>query len=398
LPRLDVSQETSDEATLPEAVRHARAIGAMSSREAKRIYGVGFRTWQRCRDGELEAWVPSRGGRSLAQDTVDRILASVAQTPQLNTVDRAAQLRIRTETVQKVLARHGLSRLTARLVHAGFKVDVVQPLATARKRRLLATSPGALTCIDYKAFGVVRGSGGSPSIKICGCVVVDHLTAYGTVKLSPLEDAIGAREALAYHLKRIPFACTGGILLSDNGACFTSDEFMEECARAHMQQRTTRYNHPWSNGKVEALNKTLKQQCFPAICSGVVHSLDDLQVLVDTWMWHYNHERAHSSWINKGLPPHVFWEHWRDTPGKPLDKLATLGLVRERDLPYTRVMGTNLTGEQILSQPFRTDHRVPPVLIIDYNLKEAQDGKQFSRFVPFKQRYSDPGKNVTLAK
>lgn len=93
LPGRDLKRVTEcDEKTLPEAVRHARAIGAMSSREAKRIYGVGFRTWQRCRDGELEAWVPARGGRSLAQDTVDRILASVAQTPQLNTVDRAAQL------------------------------------------------------------------------------------------------------------------------------------------------------------------------------------------------------------------------------------------------------------------------------------------------------------------
>jgi transposase InsO family protein len=371
----------------------------MSSRQAKRIYGVGFRTWQRCRDGELEAWVPTRGGRSLSQGTVQGILDSVKELPNLNTVDRAARLGIRTETVQKVLARYGLNRLVPRLVHAGYKVDVVQPLASARKRRVLATAPGALTCIDFKAFGVVRGGGNSPSVKVCGCVVVDHFTAYGTCLLAPEEDKVAAAAALRWHVERTPFKQSGGILLSDNGLAFQSDEFVSTCAALGLQQRTTRYNHPWSNGKVEALNKTLKQQCFPAICTGVVRDLDALQLLLDSWMHHYNTQRAHTSWINRGLPPFAVYSNYESTSGTRLERLAKLGLVKERDLPYTRVMGTNFGGEQLLSEPIKPDRGVPPVLIIDYNIKDQESGKALSRFVPFRRNAAEGGKsNVTLAK
>ena len=70
-------------------------------------------------------------------------------------------------------------------------------------------------------------------------------------------------------VERAPFR-TNGFLLSDNGAQFCNREFIKACTDLGLIFRTTHRNSPWSNGKVEALNKTLKYQCLPVICQSYV--------------------------------------------------------------------------------------------------------------------------------
>lgn len=382
-----------DAQAVSEAERHAACIREMSYRTARGQYRIGYSTWRAIKAGVLTGWVPTRGGRSLPQETIDRILASVKAAPEWNTLIRSSKLGVRTETVQKVLAGLGLSKSPGRLRYAGYQVDVVHPLAAARLRRILPSAPGTLTAIDFKAFGMVRGSTESAQVKVCGCVVIDHFTGFGTVFLHPAEDAEAAAAGLRRHVARLPWAARG-IILSDNGLAFLSDEFMAACADMGLAQRTTRYNHPWSNGKVEAFNRTLKTQCFPAICTGIVRDLKQLQVLVDVWLESYNSERAHTGWINKGLPPLVLYDRWLKAPGDNMAKLEHLGLVTPAELPFIRVMGTDKTGLRALAAPARDKRGLPPVFIIDHNPKDT--GKATSKFRPF--RVDKHKSNVTLAK
>lgn len=382
-----------DAAAVSEAERHAACIKAMSYRAARSQYRIGYATWRSIKAGKLTGWVPTRGGRSVAQETIDAVLESVKGAPEWNTLIRAQKLGIRTETVQKILTRLGLGRSPARLRFAGYQVDVVHPLAAARLRRILPSAPGTLTAIDFKAFGMVRGGGDSTQVKVCGCVVIDHFTGFGTVLLHPAEDAEAAAAGLRRHVARLPWPARG-IILSDNGLAFLSNEYMETCADLGLAQRTTRYNHPWSNGKVEAFNRTLKQQCFPAICTGVVQDLKQLQVLLDVWLQYYNAERAHNGWLNKGLPPLVLYDRWLKAPGDDMSKLEHLGLVTPAELPFIRIMGTDKTGLKVLAAPAKDKRGLPPVFIIDHNPEEK--GKRKSTFRPY--RVDKSKSNVTLAK
>ena len=312
-------------------------IRNLSSREAQRRHGVGFRSWQRIRTDQR--YCPRRTTDARAEaERVETILASVAKAPHLNTVDRARRLQISTKIVHRILKDAGLTKLNARLQHAGYKVEVLRPLQVARMRRIVAAYPGALTHIDYKTFGFLRGSTRQAGFRVGGYVVVDTLTAFATLKLARSTGALEAVQALEKHRKNAPFDLEG-IIFSDNGKDFLSDAFVQYCAQMRWFQRTTKVNHPWSNGKVEALNKTLKYQCFPAIQYADLDTLDELERVTDEWMKYYNHRRAHNGHANRGLPPGAFFDLWKRTSGTHVEKLVELGLIKLDDEWSLRMMG-----------------------------------------------------------
>lgn len=339
----------------------ATAIKKMSYRDAQERYHIGYTRWKRIQDGREDHFAPHRGGRPLSLEIAQKILQSVNEMPHWNTAIRATQLSVRLETLQKFLTDRGLSRLNQRLEYAGFKVETPEPLRAARQRRILATYPGAYTAIDFKTFGILRRDNHQTETRISGCVVVDHFTGFATVLLDQQQTTSLAIDTIESHISAAPFT-PRGILLSDNGSPFLAEEFIGYCQKRGFIQRTTRYNHPWSNGKVEALNKVLKYQCFPAICAGHVDSIETMQRLVDTWMMYYNSSRAHSGWINKGLPPLVLYSLWERTKGTRLEKLTLMGLIKEADIENLRAMG-DLEGRG--SNKLQDKHGTPLALVIE---------------------------------
>lgn len=348
-------------------VAPTEVIKRLSFRAAKARFHIGYETWRAIRSGELDNWEPHAGGRPVDASKVSTILDSVSSAPHWSTVERARRLGIRTETVQSVLARRGLSRLTARLSHAGYAVDVVRPLAVARKRRIVAAAPGVYTCIDFKTLGVVGRLGKSKAVTVGGCVVVDQLTGFGTVLLCERADAQAACAGVEKHRQGAPFPVRG-LVLSDNGQAFLSDAFTGYLAQLGFVQRTTRFNHPWSNGKVEALNRTLKYQCMPPLVSGAVNDLAHLQALVDAWMQWYNEKRSHTGWINRGLPPTALWELWQKAEGGDVERLLALGILKPEDAGKVRVMGANKLGMPLSDVRLAEDGR--PFAFV---LEDAED-------------------------
>jgi transposase InsO family protein len=45
----------------------------------------------------------------------------------------------------------------------------------------------------------------------------------------------------------------------DRGEIFRAHSFELACAQNHIQHRLTRPYHPWTNGQVERMNRTLKE-------------------------------------------------------------------------------------------------------------------------------------------
>ena len=383
-------QENTDEKN--ELTRHAGQIKQLSFRAAKRLYHVSYETWRAIKDGERDSWRPDKrnGDQEGAQKRRERVLASVQELPHLNTQERAKRLGYSARDVQTILKDAGATKLNSRLQFAGYKVEVLRPLEVARQRRVVATRPGSLLHADFKTFGVVRGGESGAQRWIRGCIIIDSFTSYAIVHLCEHQETVDAIAAFDKWMRTAPIeAC--GFVLTDNGLCFTGGKWEEYLFDLGLQPRTTRSNHPWSNGKVEALNKTLKYQCFPAICTSESLSAETLELLTDRWMLYYNSHRVHTGHMNRGLPPLALYELWRKSPGDYVEKLVHLGLISLDEMSRVRYMGSSQrsAGEQRLREV--TNGADPDDICSGQPLAFVVEGKSFSSYQPCDSLTFPPG-------
>lgn len=327
---------------VPDDSAPTEEIKRLTFRAARAKYHLSYERWKRIKQGKLTEWQPYLGG-GVPEADVAEILDSVRAYPSWNTRQRAASLKKRTETVQRVLVGKGLSKLNARLKYAGYQVDIVQPLARARQHRVLAAGPGVYACVDFKRLGAIRrldpGDRQKKSQLFSGLQCVDAYSGFASVFICESQDSAAATAGFVHFREQLPYEAKG-LVLSDNGLPFLSDDFVGYLRTNGFVQRTTQFNHPWSNGKVEAFNRTLKYQAMPALVAAGVKGYAEAQGWMDKWMHFYNYKRAHTGWINRGLPPAAVIERWQKTPGDTFAKLAALGHIKQDEVNRTRVMGS----------------------------------------------------------
>ena len=71
-----------------------------------------------------------------------------------------------------------------------------------------------------------------------------------------------------------------------------------------IEHTTTKAYSPQTNGMCERFNKTMKQEFFDtAMRKKIYTELEDLQLDLDIWLEHYNHERPHSGKYCYGKTP-----------------------------------------------------------------------------------------------
>ena len=80
-------------------------------------------------------------------------------------------------------------------------------------------------------------------------------------------------------------------LINDNGSQFISHEFKKLLHRLEIQQVFTRRNHPQTNGKIERLNGTVKQE---AIRPNSPQSYQEAWDVLNDYSYQYNHQRLHA--------------------------------------------------------------------------------------------------------
>jgi transposase InsO family protein len=260
---------------------------------------TGYRLWSRYQAGGWSALadrppVPKRQPRRLTPELEQRILAA-REYAKAGPVIVAGQLGLPASTVWKVLRRYGVSRL-ARPQRG--------PLVRYERER-----PGELVHVDIKRLGrfwtvgkAILGDGLQRSRQagwqFVHLAVDDHSRlAYAEIlpTESPADCVAFLRRAHAWYAER---GITIERVLSDNGNGYRSFAWRDACAELGITRRYTRPRRPQTNGKAEALVKTLLREWayrFAYPTSG-----HRARALPGYLRW-YNHHRPHSSL--GGRPP-----------------------------------------------------------------------------------------------
>lgn len=254
---------------------------------------TGYRLWKRFREG---GWValadrpstPKRQPRRLSAEAEREILAWRAELSAGPAVI-AVIVERPCSTVGKVLRRHGCARL---------------PRPPHRPRiRYERERPGELLHVDSKKLGRFHMVGkrilGASSIRSYGAgwqhlhVAIDDHSRLAYCELLPR----ARREDCAAFLRRaISWYAEQGItverVLSDNAKAYHSHLWQETCAELGIARRYTRPYSPWTNGKAEALIKTLlREWCYRFAFPSSAHRA---RALAGYLRW-YNRRRPHGS-------------------------------------------------------------------------------------------------------
>jgi len=203
-------------------------------------------------------------------------------------------------TVYRVLARHGLARLTA----LGR-----EPRPPAL--RYEHAHPGDLLHLDTKRLGRIGPGGGK---RIHGWthahehrgighevvhVAVDDHSRLAYAEVMPDETAVSTA---AFTARALAFYGAHGItvrrVLTDNAFCYTSRAFLETLHGADVRAKRTRPYRPQTNGKAEAFVKTLVNSWAYA---RPYDSSDERTAHLGRFLTRYNHYRPHGG--IGGLPP-----------------------------------------------------------------------------------------------
>jgi len=285
-------------------VAEAERIGVSA---AARNIGVSRNTvyrWRR-RAGELGDR-PCRPHRSPRRTDAEREAALLAARLEWRWgPDRIGPLTgIPRRTAYRILRRFNMHRLRE-----------LFPEARPQRGVFRATDPGEVVQIDVKsASGLARGGGRrnallSKSLRTSQAVGWQqiHVAIDCASRRSYLEflPGVGAADCSGFVRRAVADFAAHGIrvqrVLTDNGAGYKR-QFGEACAALEIRWTRTRPYHPWTNGRVERFNRTLKRECL----HGGEHFTSDEARRYHAALWtaFYNAERPHTAL--GGLSPNAW--------------------------------------------------------------------------------------------
>ena len=175
-------------------------------------------------------------------------------------------------SLHRCLQRHGISRLP----------EVAGDKPTKQKS---ATYPIGYFHIDIAEVQTEDG-------KLYMFVAVDRTSKFAYAELHPRATRMIAKDFLDHLTKAVPY--TVHTVLTDNGIQFAKREGAEAywripfdrlCDTLGIEHRLTKVNHPWTNGQVERMNRTIKEA---TVWRYYYHSHDHLKRHLHAFLMAYN--------------------------------------------------------------------------------------------------------------
>jgi transposase InsO family protein len=207
--------------------------------------------------------------------------------------------------VWRCLGRHGLSTRRQRLsLVAGYRAPSEPPREPEPERRVEAERPGELVGIDCFFVGRLHGTKGT----VWQLTAIDVRSSFawaelvrcpsgqpGTAQTSRLARRVAADlSAAGWRLER---------LLSDNGSEFRG-AFTEALDTLGTHQTRIHAGRPQTNGAVEALHKTILDECWrPAFARYLHLRFQGLKRELERYIAYYNFDRAHTGRLTRGRIP-----------------------------------------------------------------------------------------------
>jgi hypothetical protein len=167
-------------------------------------------------------------------------------------------------------------------------------------------------------------------------VAIDRTSKYAYAELHERQTRTIAVDFLWRLIAAVPYAIhTILTILTDNGVQFTHRKkdryafrhlFNRVCDQHAIEHRLTKPNHPWTNGQVERMNRTLKEA---TVKKYHYETHDQLKQHLHTFLMAYNFAKRLKTL--KGLTP---YEH--------ICKMWTTELKRFRVNPFHHTLGLNI--------------------------------------------------------
>lgn len=210
--------------------------------------------------------------------------------------------------VWKVLCRHGLNTRTRRLaLIAGYAAPYEPPRDPGPERHIDVSRPGELIGIDCFFVGRLQGTKGS----IWQLTAIDIASSYAWAELVVCKEGKPANPN-AKQTSKLARRVAGELreagwqaerFLSDNGNEFKG-EFTKTVGRLKAGHTRIRAGRPQTNGNVEALHRTILDECWRPSFARYLHpALSSLRRDLEEYLCFYNFDRVHHGRLTAGQIP-----------------------------------------------------------------------------------------------
>ncbi|MBA3306606.1 MAG: DDE-type integrase/transposase/recombinase [Thermoleophilaceae bacterium] len=207
--------------------------------------------------------------------------------------------------VWKVLVRHGLNTRAKRYaLVAGYAAPYEPPRDPGPEQHIDVDRPGELVGIDCFYVGRLRGTEGA----IWQLTAIDIASSFAWADLVVCKQGNPTAAQTSKLARRVAAELSGAgwrleRLLSDNGNEFKGN-FAAAAERLGARQTRIHAGRPQTNGNVEALHKTILDECWrPAFARYIQPRLSGLRRELDTYLRFYNHDRVHHGRLTGGRIP-----------------------------------------------------------------------------------------------
>ncbi|PHK93383.1 IS481 family transposase [Pseudoroseomonas rhizosphaerae] len=288
-----------------EAVRRAIQLQQESVRALARRYGVSPTTIQkwRKRSTTADARMGPKEPRSSVLTLEEEAIVVAFRRHTLLPLDdclyalQPTIAHLTRSTLHRCLERHGISRLP--------QVGGDKP-----PKQRFVTYPIGYFHINLAEVSTAEG-------KLRLFVAIDRTSKFVFVRLVESAGKMEAADFLRDLIEAIPYRIH--TVLTDNGVQFTARKqdiwdsqhiFDRVCDEHDIKHKLTKVNHPWTNGQVERMNRTIKEATVRRFHYDSHEQLRaHLQLFVDA----YNHARRLK--MLRGLTPNEFiYQTWTKEP------------------------------------------------------------------------------------
>jgi len=283
-------------ATTTEAVRRAIQHSQESLRALAKRYGINQKTVAKWKNRSSVADLPTgpREPHSTVLSLEEEAIVVAFRKHTLLPLDDCLYAlqptipKLTRSSLHRCLERHGISRLP--------DVEGDKPAKRKFKRY-----PIGYFHIDIAEVQTAQG-------KLYLFVAIDRTSKLAYVELHPRATKMIAAQFLRHLIAAVPYGIH--TILTDNGIQFRNREqdrmamehiFGRTCRDNSIEHRTTKVKHPWTNGQVERMNRTIKDATVKRFH---YDSHDQLRQHLADFVSAYNFGRRLKTL--KGLTPYEF--------------------------------------------------------------------------------------------
>ena len=300
-----MGQVLHSSATTTEAVRRAIQNSQASIRTLAKQYGINPKTvakWKKRSHTQDAPMGPKQKQSTVLSVEEEALIVAFRKHTLLPLDDCLYTLQetiphLTRSALHRCLQRHGISRLP-------------QMTDQASKKKRFKKYPIGYFHIDIAEVRTEEG-------KLYLFVAIDRTSKFAFAELHERATRPIAVEFLRHLIATVPYKIH--TILTDNGIQFANRQkdryafklmFDRICAKHGIDHRLTKPNHPWTNGQVERMNRTLKEATVYRYYYDTHQQLRDH---LATFLMAYNFAKRLKTL--KGLTPYEFiCQQWQKQP------------------------------------------------------------------------------------